>query len=347
MKMKKLILTLTIFGLVFAPGFARAEEEIAHGGIISVNLTNLSAKVKAGESFALTLMAEDKEGNTWDVSEYALFLVNDPRGMIEKNIYLPGKIGTWEIEAAYGNYSSETKIEVVPGTVSRIEINPNSQPEIINLNEKKTFNATAFDKMNNLVEAAEFIWSQQGELGEIDQVGVFEATDTGLGHVIATSGNVSATIEIEVREKTTLPALTPETENTSPANANPAVPSPEENEESADQKEEGQVAGLETAQAEETNLEKEETKNLTWYWWLMILIAYLAVMILYYFAVKKSKSGWWWFFPLVLTIAAFWIYFEYSGNAHGWWPWVAIIMALLITLFRPKKFFEEPKEPTF
>lgn len=343
--MKKLILILTLLGFALMPAFVRAEEEPEHGGIVSVNLTNLSAKVKAGVSFTLTLMAEDADGKTWDVSANALFLTNDPRGTIEKNIYQPGKVGNWEIEAAYGNYSSETKIEVIPGPISRIEINPNSQPEAINLGEKKAFSATAFDKMNNLAKNTEFAWSHEGDLGKIDANGVFEGVKKGAGNIIATANEVSGSVKIEVKEKTTLPVLTPETENAGPAAAAVIVKDEEENTE--EENKEGQVAGIETAQAEQKTEENSECRTFAWYWWLMILIAYLAVMILYYFTVRKSKSGWWWFFPLVLTVAVFWIYFQYSCNSQGWWPWVAIIMALLITLFRPKKFFEEPKEPTF
>ena len=344
--MKKLILTLAIFCLALTPGYASAAE---HGGVESVNLTNLSAKVKAGVSFTLTLTAEDEDGNTWDVSENAIFQINDPRGTVEKNIYLPGKVGTWKIEAAYGNYSAQAEIQVIPGAVSKIEINPNSQPEIINLGEKKTFTASAFDSMDNAIDDAEFTWSQEGELGKIDETGVFEAIDTGLGHVIATANDVSGTIEIEVKEKTILPSTAVETETTTTTviASSDNIVEVENEEENSEEGEDGVIAGLETAKAEQITEEDGECKAFGWYWWLLIMIGYLAVLTYYYFLVRKSKSGWWWFFPLVLTFAVFWIYLQYSCNSQGWWLWVAIIMAIMITLFRPKKFYEEPKEPTF
>lgn len=336
--MKKLILTLTIFGLVLAPLAVRAETEIS--GVASVKLTDLPAQVKAGESLTLTLIAEDAEGKTQNVSENALFQVNDPRGTIEKNIYLPGRAGTWKITASYGNYSSEAEIKVIPGAVSRIEINPNSQPEIINLDEKKTFTASAFDSMDNAVEEAVFTWSQEGNLGNIDKEGVFEAKARGSGHVIASSGDVSGKVAIEVREKIILEEPAAETEENAETPAQPIT----EEEPVEEETEEEIIADPE---GESEKAEEEESKALAWYWWVLIMLAYLAVLIFYYSLVKKSKSGWWWLFPLVLTVAVLWIYFQYSGDAHGWWPWVAIILGLFVTLFRPKKFFEEPKEPTF
>ncbi|MDZ7798184.1 MAG: hypothetical protein U5L76_01050 [Patescibacteria group bacterium] len=343
--MKKLLFTILISCLAIIPLTSQAQEE--HGGIDQVKLVNIPAEIKAGETINLTLKAQDKQKNTWDISEFAIFITEDPRGSIEDNVYQAGKAGSWLIEAKYGNFAAQDEIEVISGEVNSIVVNPNSMPEVINLNQSQKFEAKVFDVMGNTIENPELTFSHEGNLGEINQEGVFVPKDTGLGQIMATSSNISESVKIEVKEETLLPPVAEENVNN---NTNQAAQTEEVSESEEQETEpEGEVAGVsEEAQAqEEEESPSDECTPLAWSWWLIILIIYIGVLIGYYFLVKKSKNKWWWLFPLVLTVAAFWIYFEYSCQTNGWWPWVAIIMAILVTLFRPKKFFEEPKEPTF
>jgi len=340
--MRKILFSLIIGLLAFVPLFLKAEE--THGGIISVKLVDVPQEIKAGEPLAIHLYASDENGKTWEISENTIFQVNDPRGQIEKNIYQAGKAGEWAIEASYGNFAAQAKIKVVPGPVSKIIINPNSLPEVINLNEQKKFSAAAYDKMGNLIEKADFHWTQEGNLGSIAQDGLFTAKKTGEGKVIASSGDISGSADIKIKEKTALAKVNPALTNSQTAASHQNNNSNTNESLSAnDQEQNGEVAGA-AAEAEENS---NACQAFAWYWWLLIMIAYIGLLILYYFLIKKSKNNWWWLFPLALTVAAFWVYFQYSCQTNAWWPWVSIILALLVTLFRPRKFFEEPKEPTF
>lgn len=335
--MKKLLAVLGLISLMIIPAGVFA---LDHEGIASVALspqTPQTPTVKAGENITFTLTAKDNAGITWDITAGATYQVNDPRGEMTANVYLAGKVGTWTVNAVYGNFTAQTSVQVLPGDLATIEVNPNSQPEIINLGSLKTFTAEGFDKMSNLLPGLTFTWSQEGNLGDINQKGVFSAENTGQGKIIASLNSISGFSAIKVKEKTAVPVTTTNVSTAKPKiNANTNVSDTA-----------GQVAGAETAQTEETNATSDACKTLAWYWWLLIMIGFFAVLILYYFFIRKAKGGWWWIFPLILTAAVIWLYYQYACNKYGWWPWVTIIMAILITLFRPKKYFEEPKSPTF
>jgi hypothetical protein len=309
-----------------------------HGALNSIELSPVSAQVKAGENLTLSLIAKDAAGVAWDISQNAVYQVNDPRGKMENNIYSAGKIGTWEISVVYGNHTAKTSVQVLPGDLAAIIVNPNSQPEMIDLGSQKTFMAEGFDKMSNLLAGLAFNWSVEGSLGDINDKGIFGATDTGEGKIIASLNSVTGFSPIKVKEKTIVPALTTVTTTTAKPKANANANISETS---------GQVAGAEIAAAAEATDNADECKTWPWYWWALIMIGFFAVLILYYFFIRKAKSGGWWIFPLILTAAVVWLYYQYACNKYGWWPWITIIMAILISLFRPKKYFEEPKSPTF
>lgn len=338
--MKKLIAALCLIALIFPFSLKAAD----HGALTSIELPPLLAQVKAGENLALTLTAKDTSGLSWDISQNAVYQTNDPRGKMENNIYSAGKIGTWEISAVYGNHAAQTTVQVLPGDLATIIVNPNSQPEIIDLGSQKTFTAEGFDKMSNLLAGLAFNWSADGLLGDINEKGVFGATDTGEGRIIASINSVTGFSAIKVKEKTLLPSI---------ATVIPTPVKPKTNTNAMVSNTNGQVAGAEIAAAAETAKAAEVTtaektcKTFAWYWWALIMIGFFAILILYYFFIRRAKAGWWWIFPLILTAAVVWLYYQYACNKYGWWPWVTIIMAILISLFRPKKYFEEPKTPTF
>jgi len=335
------MLAITLLALALSPIKGEAKN---HGGVASIEISPVNGEVKAGESLTLRLTAKDSAGLTWDISPNAYFQINDPRGSLKNNKYLAGKIGTWNLSVTYGNFSAKTTVKVLPGNLATIIINPNSKPEIIDLGATRTFNAQGFDKMNNLLTGLLFTWSQEDDLGDINQKGVFTAKDTGEGKIIASLNGVSGFSAIKVKEKTLLPAAA-NTTNTNTARPTTAVNTNANDNNNSNVN--GQVAGVETAAAAETTETKDECKTLAWYWWVLIMLAFFAVLILYYFLIRKSKGGWWWIFPLILIAGVVWLYYQYSCNKYGWWPWVSIIMAILISLFRPKKYFEEPKSPTF
>lgn len=334
------MIILGLFCFTFIPFGVRAEN---HGGIKSIELAPLEPSVRSGENLTFTLTAKDNADTAWDITASATFSIDDPRGSLENNLYQAGKVGIWTVSALYGNLTAETKVNVSPGDPARIQINPNTQPEIVILGEKKTFTAQAFDKMNNPLESLVFAWSQEGNLGSLDQSGVFIANDTGEGQIVASLGQISGSVEIKAKEKTILPQTAALIVNqAAPANLNTS-----ESQVTEETAETGTIAGAETVQAAEATENVDECKAFAWYWWVLIMLGFFAVLILYYFFIRKVKGGWWWIFPLIFTAGIVWLYYQYACNKYGWWPWVTIIIAILITLFRPKKYFEEPKSPTF
>ena len=342
--MKKLLFILVLVCLCLTPQLAKAD---THGALTSISISPVNGQVKAGQELSYTLTAKDSQGKTWDITQQAIFEVNDPRGIMVENDYLAGKVGTWQVKAYYGNFSAKTKVKVLPGDVASLQVNPNSQPEVVILGLKKTFTAQAFDKMANLLKGVKFAWSPPGDLGTIDKNGVFTAADTGEGKIVASIGDIKGSSAIKVREKTLLPATPIANTNTAPQTQPKKETNTNQSNINQTNTNQGEVKGAETAKAAEVTTEKNECKTMAWYWWIIMMVGFFAVLIIYYFLVRQSRGGWWWIFPLILTAAAVWSYYQYACNKYAWWPWVTMVMAILITLFRPKKYFEEPKSPTF
>jgi hypothetical protein len=96
----------------------------------------------------------------------------------------------------YGNIRDSARVYITE--IASITLLPN--PVILKVGEQQTVTAEARDSYDNLIElsATEYQWSVTGGIGEISSQGVFTATQTGEGYIIATYHSVSGSTAVSV-----------------------------------------------------------------------------------------------------------------------------------------------------
>ena len=91
-------------------------------------------------------------------------------------------IGAGEVEAIAGGLSARCQVTVSPGSVVRVEIQPDSLS--IKAGEQQRFSVISRDEAGNLVDEPP-AFHLTGDLGTIDDRGFFTAQNTGAGSVMA------------------------------------------------------------------------------------------------------------------------------------------------------------------
>ena len=318
---------------------------LAHGPAVSFNVTPDSSFVTADQTLPLYATASDALGNSWDATADTAFSENDPCGTVAGSTYNPCKAGNWEITGTYGGFSDTVFVNVTTGTLYHIVVTPNSKPEVIQEGNSRDFNAKGYDADNNEVTLFDLTWSTTGEkvaIGKIDQNGKLTATHGGIGKVTASSGDVSASVGVVVKQvkKTTTVVTLPEPstggtggivtggeETTTPPGEETVGEEETTPEEELQSTEEGEVAG---ATASECT---------TWPWWVWYLLTagYIIFLILYYMNLQRLEKDHglvrnWWAVPLLLTAVLLVIYFLYRcPDVFLRWPWVLILSGVIVS----------------
>lgn len=306
-----------------------------------LSLAPVNPEVASGSTVELTAWLNNESGQAQEVTAYTAFSQNDPLGGLIGSTYRAGQAGQWTIVGHYGDLTASTGVTVVPGLITQLVINPNSQPEVITVDGSRSFTAAAYDAQNNIIAPLAVAWRLEGLVGTIDSSGKLSATNSGSGKVIAESNGVSASVDIIVR--------TAVAANTNQANANSvtAATNPNANTNNAGDNNNAAVNGSTNRQAtnetgEAVPTETDSSKScaaLAWWWWLIFLIVYLGLLYGYYFVIRGVRNRWWWLLPLLLTVAAVWLYFGVRCESVAtWFPWVTVIAGLILTVFRPMRF---------
>ncbi len=83
-------------------------------------------------------------------------------------------------------------------TIGTIKVLPN--PVVLEVGQQQSMTAETRDSYGNLVELApaEYTWKVQGDVGTIASRGMFTATQTGIGKIIATYDSVSGSADVKV-----------------------------------------------------------------------------------------------------------------------------------------------------
>ncbi|MFH2097273.1 MAG: hypothetical protein ABII24_01855 [bacterium] len=331
---KSALLLLGFVSLIAFTPSARAES-----GNLSLSLTPESPTVRSGESIDFLVIAKDKKtDHTWEVNDFAEFTVTDPAGTINQGVYQAGKAGTWTVLASYNGTSASTLVRVQPGPVKKIEISPNSKPEIIALGNRTSFKAAAFDSLGNSITNPTVTWSLEGLIGTLDSGGKFSGTNPGNGSIIAKIDGVKSVVDIAVTQPAAQKTETIVSETTEETN-NTSISGTFETD-----IQEGEVLGEQDEVNKDNSNQKESASEATcwdikWWGWLIVMIGFLALLLGYYYLVRATKSAWLWAVPLLLIVALLVVFFSFRcDSAAGWFPWISIIAALLITLFRPMRF---------
>ncbi len=140
----------------------------------------------------------DAIGHTVDhtpVSFQANWSTTDPKGTVSPTgLYDPGAVGIWKVYCnnTDNTISNFTIVTVLPGSVSRIAIDPWQVPPITT-DDEVLFNAVGYDSDDNLVGPVDVNWTVSGGIGIMDSgpsnASLFSAITSGTGNVTADDGN--------------------------------------------------------------------------------------------------------------------------------------------------------------
>ncbi|MBI3572597.1 MAG: hypothetical protein HY092_00150 [Candidatus Kerfeldbacteria bacterium] len=305
---------------------------LAAGPAKHITLAPTSVTLNTDQTQVFTVTATDANGATTDVSSQATFSTNDPRGSFTGPTYQPGAVGTWTIQATYQSFSANATATVTVGSVKDIQINPNSDPETVNLNSKKNFTAQAFDGHSNAITNPTFTWSVSGTIGIVDQSGTFTAKNLGTGKVTASSGAVTGQVTIVVSQTPVVAntnavtnvnrAANKNTNAAKNANVNPANINANHN---------VNTIVPTTPASTSTQNESLQCTTLRPWVWVLILIAFLAAVAILYGLVPATKI-----WPVVVSLvgAGVLIYMQrkYGCTLQGWWAWVASLGTIALSV---------------
>lgn len=295
--------------LIMTLGLAASVQAV--GPITSLTITPTEARVIAGTTQNFTVQGRDASGVTTDLTANAVFSSTDPTGKVAANNYTSGRAGQWRVVASYHNVTAQAQITVTPGPVIELTINPNSNPEYVVNGTSRSFSAEAFDAFDNKVSTVAVQWSVEGNVGTIkstsDTAARFTAAREDAGRVIARSGEITTSVDVTVTK-----AVMPNANINARGNVNP-----NQNSNANVSGETGSTATNGNSNAADTNKSVPATTELSscQAWpkssWIWLFVAYLVLLVLSLYPIRATRPAWWWVGPLIVTIAALWLYFQY------------------------------------
>jgi len=239
------------------------------------------------------------------------------------------------IQADDGNdgFDSQSwQIDVKPGDVRNIVVTPNDQPTLMTVDQTYQFQAKAYDNYGNLIEGANFSWTADGEFTTVDDNGVVTAVKPGIGFVKANIGDIQSAPGIVV--KTAVPTDEEIANDITNSDSEEVM---EENTEESTAEGEMEETELMTAvdenENEEDGVEDEVCdENINHSLTFVLLIIYAVILVIYFLYEKRHKSSSWWIFPLLISFIGLIVYYRYfCSGTYLWWPWVMVIIGVLIT----------------
>ncbi|MDD4614651.1 MAG: stalk domain-containing protein, partial [Caldisericia bacterium] len=157
------------------------------------------AEVSVGNAVQFIAKAFDDKGAevsvpfSWTISNTEFATIND-RGLLTAL-----KAGTVIVIATepggMNQYATVTITQGEPG-ISYIEIQPSTYQ--LNVGQSVQFTVSAYDQAGDRFTPNNIIWEVSGNIGILNNSGVFTATNVGIGRVTAKVGTLSATAEVTV-----------------------------------------------------------------------------------------------------------------------------------------------------
>lgn len=315
---------------LFILGFGQIAN--AAGPATSISVSPATATITADQSVTFVVTATDAQGATSTVTADSTLSTNDPLGAMLGAVYSAGKVGQWTVQISYQSLTTTATVTVTPGALAEIDVNPDSQPEIVVLGKFRTFKAKAFDQHNNVVTDFIPTWVVSGGIGTIDEGGKFTASTVGTGTVEARSATgvidqVAVTVREPAPEATTNTNTAAPVANTNTANVNSAPTN-------------GNANTNTTVTPAPTNAESTNCTTLKNSLWVLIVVGYLAIVALLFAFIPVTKI-----WPALLAlggaIALVLVHRNYSCNVLAWWPWVLTLGTVGLTMLAlrqsPKK----------
>ncbi|MFC1539234.1 T9SS type A sorting domain-containing protein, partial [Candidatus Latescibacterota bacterium] len=151
-----------------------------------------SAVVSPGDSIQYTATVFDALGDTLDVA--VVWEIDSEIGEIDaEGLFIATALGEGIITATYDSLTAETIVTV--SIEPHIVIS--SETTAVRREETIQFIATVFDELGNILDIP-VEWLTTGNIGEIDENGLFTAIEPGQGLVIATADTLTAEVFVTV-----------------------------------------------------------------------------------------------------------------------------------------------------
>ncbi|MFA6098653.1 MAG: Ig-like domain-containing protein [Patescibacteria group bacterium] len=336
--LKWLLIILSCFLLI--PGLVLAAEN--HPPIIN---STPGTEVTTDHQYQYTADTTDTDNETLT---YAL--TTAPQGMtIAGNVisWQPFKAGVYNVvlEVTDQNNGYDTQawqIQVKPGAVATITVDPYDKPYKVNVGASQQFTAQAFDQYGNEITGVDFEWSTNPDYGTVTNNGLLTGNKAGTSYVAAKANSIKKSVGLAIEGGSNPVSNTNQASNANTAaatnqntNKSSNANSQSQNTNANENTNESLTNGNINENTNENASEQENKACSNWPHWLLIVlpIIYALALIVYYQFEKKNKSGSWWIFPVLLTAIGLIIFYKYiCPDTYVWWPWVLVIIGAVLTL---------------
>ena len=168
------------------------------GELTSMGIQLPEVKIMAGKTYPLKAIGYDTGKNI--ISVKPQWAVSQNIGTIDTNtgLFNAQKVGTGTLVAYSGEIMATAIIEVMPGDLFNLFIDPN--PVTVKSDEIESFQISGYDVEENRLQLSQSAveWDTIGGTGLIEQPGIFRGTRMGKGKVVAHSGNLLAEAYVTV-----------------------------------------------------------------------------------------------------------------------------------------------------
>jgi hypothetical protein len=172
----------------------RAQLHIRPGPLVRLEVEPTQAVVPAGETREFRAFGYDAYGNRQEVAAVWEFAGNI--GHLDADGHFTAATrGTGRLTARFASLSSQAEVRVTPSQARKLTITPAHVQ--MQAGASQRFTVTAYDAGGNVRDVT-VRWALTADVGRLDQSGTFTALHAGRGTVVAYSGGMSATAEVEV-----------------------------------------------------------------------------------------------------------------------------------------------------
>lgn len=168
------------------------------GGNLTLGLSPPSASLRSGETLGLAASARDDKDRVVDDVEVR-WASQDPdvARVTSSGIVTGGRVGRTVILAVAGLDTARSDIEVLPGSPSRVDLDPPSLALRQGASERLMARVT--DAHDNWIPEAEVAWSSNlPQVAEVDSEGTVRARSAGTAMVVAEVGSARSQAEVTV-----------------------------------------------------------------------------------------------------------------------------------------------------
>ncbi len=169
---------------------------VAVGPVARIEVQPAETAIASGSNLTFQASGYDQEGNQVNLKP-SWTVIGGIGSITEEGKFTAHTVGQGFVSCQMSGVAGLSRIQVEPGSVSRIEV----QPEHLEIaaGQNQEFTGAAFDAQGNVVPV-ELHWSVQGEdsPGSISKDGIFSATSAGSAQIQAEHENIQGQAQVTV-----------------------------------------------------------------------------------------------------------------------------------------------------